>query len=75
MDGDIFLVEKFVDLGERIFEGFKYKWFGEELRENLPKELDFASEVRNAKKTQKLLKNIKNVKVPHIYDSLSNVRV
>ena len=41
MDGDIFLVEKFVDMGERIFEGFKYKWFGEELRVNLPKELDF----------------------------------
>lgn len=45
--GDLRLIELFVDMGERLFKGFKYKWFAEEIRINLPKELDFRMEVDN----------------------------
>lgn len=48
MEGDIRLIEIFVDVAERIFPGFKYKWLAEELRVNLPKELDFQLEIKNA---------------------------
>jgi predicted unusual protein kinase regulating ubiquinone biosynthesis (AarF/ABC1/UbiB family) len=52
MEGDTKLIELFVDIAERIFVGFKYKWLAEELRVNLPKELDFKGEVRNAKEVK-----------------------
>jgi aarF domain-containing kinase len=38
---DIAVLSLFVDLGERMFEGFRYRWLVEEMSKNLPKELNF----------------------------------
>ena len=63
-----------MDLGERLFPAFKYKWFAEEIRINLPKELDFRMEVNNLLTATKHLKNIKNLKIPFVIPNLCNVR-
>jgi len=39
------MIEVFVTIGEKIFPEFKFKWFAEECRYNLLKELDFRMEV------------------------------
>jgi predicted unusual protein kinase regulating ubiquinone biosynthesis (AarF/ABC1/UbiB family) len=41
------VIELFIGVGERLFPGFKYRWFAEEIRANLPKELNFKMEVQN----------------------------
>lgn len=64
MEGDIRLIEVFVDVAERIFIGFKYKWLAEELRENLPKELDFKGEISNAIMIKKMLHKFRDIYVP-----------
>lgn len=33
---------------KRVFPDFEFTWLGEEMRENLPKELDFVNEAANA---------------------------
>jgi predicted unusual protein kinase regulating ubiquinone biosynthesis (AarF/ABC1/UbiB family) len=38
-------VHLFVQIGEKIFPEFKFKWFAEEIDEILNKELDFRIEV------------------------------
>jgi predicted unusual protein kinase regulating ubiquinone biosynthesis (AarF/ABC1/UbiB family) len=47
VEGDTRVIEIFIEMGERMFPGFKYRWLGEEIRANLPKELDFKLEVQN----------------------------
>lgn len=39
----------FVNIGEYLFPEFKYRWFIEELKVNVSKELDFKMEVNNIK--------------------------
>ncbi|KAM3131748.1 hypothetical protein pb186bvf_016144 [Paramecium bursaria] len=75
MEGDIRLIEIFVDVAERIFPGFKYKWLAEELRVNLPKELDFQLEIKNAQKIKYELRNFKDIKIPDIYKEFCNDRI
>ncbi len=36
---------------KRLFPEFEFTWLGEEMRENLPKELDFAHEAANTART------------------------
>ncbi|KAI0305407.1 ABC1-domain-containing protein, partial [Multifurca ochricompacta] len=43
---------------KRWFPEFEFTWLGEEMRENLPKELDFTNEAKNARKAIKNFKNI-----------------
>jgi aarF domain-containing kinase len=54
-NGDIKLIEILIDVGEYLFPEFRYKWFAEELREHIPKELNFKLEVENMKKATKYL--------------------
>ncbi|KAF8268634.1 ABC1-domain-containing protein [Lactarius quietus] len=44
---------------KRWFPEFEFTWLGEEMRENLPKELDFTIEARNAEKASNNFKNSK----------------
>lgn len=37
---------------KRIFPSFEFTWLGEEMRENLPKELDFAHEAQNTERAR-----------------------
>jgi aarF domain-containing kinase len=63
-------LEKAIDIGERIFPNFRYRWLGEELRMNIPKELDFPLEISNMKAAKKMLKELKNVKVIELLQDL-----
>ena len=71
-NGDISLVEHFISIAETIFPGFQYKvllyirvlylindykWLGEEMRENIPMELDFVNEGQNAERCRKIFEN------------------
>lgn len=47
----------------KIFPDFKFLWLSEEMRFNLPKELDFVLEGRNSEKVYQLLKHFKFLKV------------
>jgi aarF domain-containing kinase len=37
---------------KRVFPEFEFTWLGEEMRENLPKELDFIHEARNTERVR-----------------------
>lgn len=41
------------------FPTFEFTWLGEEMRENLPKEMDFAHEKRNAERAMIDFENIR----------------
>ena len=44
-------------LAEYIFPDFKYRWLGKEFETNLPKEINFRNEAKNAEKIALLLKD------------------
>lgn len=50
--GDIFSLETAVRTAERIFPDFSFGWLANEIAPNLPKELDFQNEGRNAEKAE-----------------------
>lgn len=49
---------------KRVFPEFEFTWLGEEMRENLPKELDFTHEARN---TEGVRENFANVQKTSLY--------
>ena len=63
-DGDIRLIEILIDVGGRLFPDFKYKWFAEELRDHIPKELNFENELYNLKRASYELRKIDNFSIP-----------
>jgi aarF domain-containing kinase len=54
-------------VAEMIFPDFKYKWLGKEFEINLPQEIDFHNEGRNADKLRNMLKNDERVVIPKIF--------
>ncbi|XP_064514900.1 aarF domain-containing protein kinase 1 isoform X2 [Pseudopipra pipra] len=60
---------------KQIFPDFEFMWLVEEAKKNLPLELDFLHEGRNAEKVAYMLKNFDFLKVPRIYWELSTRRV
>lgn len=58
-----------------VFPDFKMHWLVEESKKNLPIELDFVNEGRNAEKVAGLFKNCKWLKVPKIYWEHTSDRV
>ena len=48
---------------EWLFPKVNFKWLAEEIRKNLPKELDFQHEARNMDKASSLLKHLSFLKV------------
>jgi aarF domain-containing kinase len=73
--GDIRIVDNMINFGQMLFPEFKYKWFGDELKKNIPLELDFNQEVRNAEKTRECFKKQNNIKVPRVYQEYSTDKV
>ncbi|XP_017938405.1 uncharacterized aarF domain-containing protein kinase 1 isoform X1 [Manacus vitellinus] len=72
---DILLMEVLLLVVKQIFPDFEFMWLGEEAKKNLPLELDFLHEGRNAEKVAYMLKNFDFLKVPRIYWELSTRRV
>lgn len=58
-----------------VFPDFKMQWLVEESKKNLPIELDFLNEGRNAEKVADMFKDIKWLKVPKIFWDISSKRV
>jgi aarF domain-containing kinase len=67
LKGDIFTVRLGCYIAEKLFPDFKYKWLGEEFATNLPKELEFTHEGRNADKLRDLFKDDLRLVVPKVF--------
>ncbi|EGR30211.1 hypothetical protein IMG5_137550 [Ichthyophthirius multifiliis] len=65
--GDIKLVQMYVNIGEKFFPEFKFKWFSDEIEQILKQELNFYQEIDNGEKARELLKNKKNLYIPQYY--------
>ena len=72
---DIETIAFFVSLMHYIFPSFNLVWLAEETRKNLPIELDFVNEGRNAEKVAGYLKQFPFVKIPKIYWKYTSDRV
>lgn len=44
---------------KHLFPDFEFTWLGEEMRENLPKEMDFVHEKRNAERAMADFENVR----------------
>lgn len=58
-----------------VFPDFKMQWLVDESKKNLPIELDFLNEGRNAEKVAGMFKDYKWLKVPSIFWDISSKRV
>lgn len=72
---DMKTMEVAVNLLAWVFPDFNMQWLVEESKKNLPIELDFLHEGRNAEKVAGLFKHFKWLKVPKIYWQHSSDRV
>ncbi|XP_047397680.1 aarF domain-containing protein kinase 1 isoform X2 [Sciurus carolinensis] len=72
---DILLMEVLALAVKQLFPEFEFMWLVDEAKKNLPLELDFLNEGRNAEKVAQMLKHFDFLKVPRIYWELSTKRV
>ncbi|KAL7738678.1 hypothetical protein ACLKA6_006964 [Drosophila palustris] len=72
---DMKTMEMAVKMLARIFPDFKIQWLVEESKKNLPIELDFLNEGKNAEKVASQFKKYHWLRVPKIYWELSSSRV
>ncbi|ALC40823.1 CG3608 [Drosophila busckii] len=72
---DMKTMELAVKLLAKIFPDFKIQWLVEESKKNLPIELDFLNEGRNAEKVAQQFAKYSWLRVPKIYWELSTKRV
>ncbi|XP_017384019.1 aarF domain-containing protein kinase 1 isoform X3 [Cebus imitator] len=72
---DILLMEVLVLAVKQLFPEFEFMWLVDEAKKNLPLELDFLKEGRNAEKVSQMLKHFDFLKVPRIHWDLSTERV
>ncbi|XP_068821417.1 aarF domain-containing protein kinase 1 isoform X5 [Capricornis sumatraensis] len=72
---DVLLMEVLVLAVKQLFPEFEFMWLVDEAKKNLPLELDFLNEGRNAEKVAQMLKYFDFLKVPRIYWELSTRRV
>lgn len=75
---DIAVIEAIISFISNTFEGFNYNWLVVQMKENLPKELNFQNEMENLLKcTQQLDNLIKSgdVVIPKCYKDFSSKRV
>ncbi|XP_048830020.1 aarF domain-containing protein kinase 1 isoform X2 [Brienomyrus brachyistius] len=72
---DIVVIEVLLKAVKWLFPDFSFMWLVEEAKKNMPLELDFLNEGRNAEKVAELLKDFKFLKVPKIHWDLSTKRI
>lgn len=74
--GDLFAMATVVNVAERLFEDFNFGWICEELTPQLPKELDFNNEGKNAEAAAAHLHGTGlDCVVPNVYWTLTSDRV
>lgn len=72
---DIKTMSALVRLTSFVFPNFKFDWLVAETKKNVPQELDFAHEGRNAEKLSELFSNYRWLKVPKVYWDITSPRV
>lgn len=72
---DILTIEILVNLVTTVFPRFDYRWLVEEMKMNLPLELDFRCEVANMNKCRKLFQTNKQVIIPYVEEHLCSKRI
>ncbi|XP_055016353.1 aarF domain-containing protein kinase 1 isoform X2 [Boleophthalmus pectinirostris] len=72
---DILVMEVLVKAVHWLFPDFAFMWLLEEAKKNMPLELDFLNEGRNAEKVAKMLSHFPFLKVPKIHWDLSTKRI
>ncbi|XP_060037332.1 aarF domain-containing protein kinase 1 isoform X2 [Erinaceus europaeus] len=72
---DILLMQVLVQAVKWLFPDFEFIWLVDEAKKNLPLELDFLNEGRNAEKVAAMLKHFEFLKVPRIHWDLSTKRL
>ncbi|XP_042878501.1 aarF domain-containing protein kinase 1-like isoform X1 [Penaeus japonicus] len=74
-DVDMKGMELLVNVVGHIFPDFSFKWLVEEMKKNLPKELDFCYEGRNAEEVARQFSHFPWLKIPSIDWNLTTSRV
>nr|QKY15035.1 ABC1-like protein (ABC1) [Polytomella parva] len=79
-EADIALVEVLVKGVSRLFPDFDYDWLVQQIKDTVPKELDFQHEAENAEICRRNLKSKKStvgssVHVPEVYHDLSSEHI
>ncbi|XP_046426364.1 aarF domain-containing kinase 1 [Neodiprion fabricii] len=72
---DIKTMAALVKITSWVFPEFKFDWIVDESKKNIPQELDFTLEGRNAEKVKSLFKDFHWLKVPSIFWEFSSSRV
>ncbi|XP_011696911.1 PREDICTED: uncharacterized aarF domain-containing protein kinase 1 [Wasmannia auropunctata] len=72
---DIKTMSALVSITSLVFPDFKFDWLVKETKRNIPLELDFSLEGRNAEKVQRLFSGYRWLRVPRIYWDVSSSRV
>jgi len=76
--GDLFALTLALRVVESLFDEFRFGWIGDEIAPNLPKELDFVHEGRNAERAAAYLKDAhldKDCIIPEVFWVLTTARV
>lgn len=72
---DIKTMSALVKITSLVFPDFKFDWLVDETKKNIPQELDFSQEGRNAEKASKLFASYRWLRVPKIYWDVTTSRV
>ncbi|XP_017876402.1 uncharacterized aarF domain-containing protein kinase 1 [Ceratina calcarata] len=72
---DIKTMSVLVKLTSLVFPDFKFDWLVDETKKNIPRELDFTQEGRNAEKVQEIFSHYHWLKIPKIHWDISSRRV
>ncbi|XP_033328230.1 aarF domain containing kinase 1 [Megalopta genalis] len=72
---DIKTMSLLVRITSLVFPDFKFDWLVDETKKNIPRELDFLQEGRNAEKVQSIFSHYNWLKIPKIYWDISSHRV
>lgn len=72
---DIVVMEFLLQVVHWLFPDFAFMWLVEEAKKNMPLELDFLNEGRNAEKLAEMLKRFDFLKIPKIHWELSTKRI
>ncbi|KAM5129991.1 aarF domain-containing protein kinase 1 [Mantella aurantiaca] len=72
---DILLMEVLLRIVKKVFPQFEFMWLVEEAKKNLPLELDFLNEGRNAERLADMVCRFPFLKIPRIHWDLSTKRL
>jgi predicted unusual protein kinase regulating ubiquinone biosynthesis (AarF/ABC1/UbiB family) len=72
---DLHMTQFYLQMGKALFKDFNYDFLAEDLKYNLPQELNFKIEAFNGNKMSRLFKDDPRVKIPTVYSEFSNEKV